>query len=77
MRWCDKLRKKIRCREQGDCHCKMAGTGFPSVMANRPQMCTADCHEENNRTADFHRQESKFESGLTSGSSCCGKPRYT
>jgi hypothetical protein len=34
--------KKIRRREQGGCRCKMAGTGFHSVVANRAQMCTAD-----------------------------------
>jgi hypothetical protein len=75
----------------------MAGTGFHSVEANCTQMCTADCHEENNLTAechaknirtphcheannliaDCHSQESKFESGLPSGYSCCDKLRYT
>jgi hypothetical protein len=48
---------------------------------------TADCYEENNRTADFQEennltadcnsQESKFESGMPRGYSCCGKPRCT
>jgi hypothetical protein len=33
--------KKIRRREQGGCRCKMAGTGFHSVVTNRDQMCTA------------------------------------
>jgi hypothetical protein len=56
--------------------CKMAGTGFHSVVANRAQMRTAYCHEENNPTPDCHRQESKFESGLPRGYSCCGKLRY-
>jgi hypothetical protein len=64
--------KIIWCREQGACQCKVAGTGFHSFVANRTQMCTADCHEENNltadchdnnnRIADCHSQESKFES---------------
>jgi hypothetical protein len=30
----------------------MANTGFHSVVANRAQMCTADCHEENNLTTE-------------------------
>jgi hypothetical protein len=65
----------------------MAGTGLHSVVANSAQMCTADCHtennltaechEENNPTADCHSQESKFENCLPRGYSCCGKPGYT
>jgi hypothetical protein len=35
--------KTKRRRKQGVCRCKMAGTGFHSVVANRAQMCTADC----------------------------------
>jgi hypothetical protein len=31
-----------RCIKQVDCQCKMANTGFHSVVANRAQMCTAD-----------------------------------
>jgi hypothetical protein len=45
----------------------MAGTGFHSVVAIRAQMCTADCHEENNRAADCHSQESEFESTIAKG----------
>jgi hypothetical protein len=37
---------------------------------------TADCQEENNRTMDCHSHESKFESALPSGYSCCRKPRH-
>jgi hypothetical protein len=31
----------------------MAGNGFHSVVANRAQICTADCHEENYLSADY------------------------
>jgi hypothetical protein len=78
--------KTKRRREQGVCRCKMADTGFHSVVANHAQMCTADCgklryldhdcQEENIRTTDRHSQDSKFESGLPRGYFCCGKPRY-
>jgi hypothetical protein len=34
----------------------MAGTGFHSVVANNAQICTTDCHEENNLTADSHEK---------------------
>jgi hypothetical protein len=37
----------------------MAGTGFPIVVANRAQMCTADCHEENNLTEDCYEENSR------------------
>jgi hypothetical protein len=70
--------KKIRRCEQGYCRCKMPGTtGFYSVVANRAQMCSAACQEENNLAADCHSLESKFESGLPRGYSSCGNPRYT
>jgi hypothetical protein len=34
----------------------MAGNGFQSVVVNRAQMCTMDCHEENNLTALCHEE---------------------
>jgi hypothetical protein len=37
----------------------MDGTGFHSVVANRAQMCTADCHEENNLTAECHEANNR------------------
>jgi hypothetical protein len=33
-----------------------AGTGFHSIVAKCAQMCTADCHKENNITTDCHKE---------------------
>jgi hypothetical protein len=38
--------KKMQRRQQGTCRCKIAGTGYHSVVANCAQMCTADCHKK-------------------------------
>jgi iron only hydrogenase large subunit-like protein len=39
---------------QGDCCCKIDGTGFHSAVANRAQICSVDCHKENNFTTNCH-----------------------
>jgi hypothetical protein len=35
-------------------------TGFHSAVANRAQMCSADCHEENNLSADCHEENNRY-----------------
>jgi hypothetical protein len=55
--------KNLWRNKQGNFRCKMAGAGFHWFAKLRDQMCTAD-HDQNNHTADGHRQEYKFESGL-------------
>jgi hypothetical protein len=59
-----KLKKNVK---QAVSRCKMAGAGFHSIAKLRAQIFNpvlADCHNENDRTADCQSQESEFERGL-------------
>jgi hypothetical protein len=66
--------KNIRRFKQGTSRCKMAGAKFHSFAKYRAPICnpekaargvkSTDCHNENSRTADCQRHESKFESVL-------------
>jgi hypothetical protein len=56
-----------------DCQEKNNLTADSQEESNR----TAECQKEKNHTADCPCLESKFESGLQRGYSCCGNPRYT
>jgi hypothetical protein len=79
-----KLRiKNIRRFKQAVSGCKMAGAEFHSIAKFRAQIInpvftdcgvfSAECHNENGRTADCLSQESKFESGLPQVPQClCG-----
>jgi hypothetical protein len=69
-------------REQGVCLCKMAGTGFHSVVASHAQMCTRGLWQ----TTVFRPRIAKkkiFAPRIATAKIlnlradfCCGKPRY-
>jgi hypothetical protein len=60
--------------QTGACQCKIEWAGFYSFANSRAAILnpaladrgvySADCHNENGRTADYQSQESKFESVL-------------